>query len=92
MSRYLDDCPDGNIVVKSNVRFMDLPRKVRKSELVSVTDHYRFTMKEEPDHKRFTYKMDYKYVAWLIIFAESHINWNLLQDEDTQKILLRKKL
>jgi len=92
MSRYLDDCPDGDIVVKSNVRFMDLPRKVRKSELVNVTDHYRFTMKEEPDHKRFTYKMDYKYVAWLIIFAESHINWNLMQDQYTKKYYCTKNL
>jgi hypothetical protein len=33
---YLDDCPDGDTIVKSNVRFMDLPRKVRKSELINV--------------------------------------------------------
>ena len=92
MSRYLDDCPDDDILVKSNVRFMDLPRKVRKSELVSVTDHYRFTMKEEPDHKRFTYKMDYKYVAWLIIFGEKHINWNLMQDQYTKKYYCTKNL
>jgi hypothetical protein len=82
---YLDDCPDGDIIVKSNVRFMDLPREVRKARLINDTKYYRFTMKDEPDHKKFTFKMDYKYIAWLFIFAEKHIGWTLLQDEDTKK-------
>jgi len=82
---YLEDCPDGDILVKSNVRFMDLPREVRKARLINDTEHYRFAMKDEPDHKRFTFKMDYKYIAWLLIFAEKQISWTLLQDEDTKK-------
>ena len=89
---YLEDCPDGDILVKSNVRFMDLPREVRKSELKYNTNHWRLTMKDEPDHKRFTYKREYKYVAWLIIFGENHINWNLMQDEDTKKYYCVKNL
>ena len=92
MSRYLDDCLDDDILVKSNVRFMDLPREVRKSELKYNTNHWRLTMKDEPDHKKFTYKMDYKYIAWLIIFAESHISWNLMQDQYTKKYYCTKNL
>ena len=92
MSRYLDDCLDDDILVKSNVRFMDLPREVRKSELKYNTNHWRLTMKDEPDHKKFTYKMDYKYIAWLIIFAESHISWNLMQDQYTKKYYCAKNI
>ena len=87
---YVDDCPEEDIVVKSKVRFMDLPRDVRKSELMSVTNHWRLTMEDEPDHKKYTYKMDYKYICWLIIFAESHLSYDLMQNKYTKKYYCAK--
>ena len=82
---YEDDCPDGDRLVKRKVRFMDLPRDVRKSRLISDTDMWRYHMMDEPENNKFTYKQDYKWICYLLIVAESHISWSLMQDQYTKK-------
>lgn len=87
---YVDDCPEEDILVKSKVRFMDLPRDVRKSELMSVTNHWRLNMKDEPENNKFTYKQDYKWICYLVIFEESHLTYDLMQNKYTKEYYCAK--
>ena len=72
-------------LLKSKISFKELPREVRKGYLIYITNHYRETMANEPDHDKFTFLNDYKYVSWLKYYAEDY-KYDLCQDEHTNDI------
>ena len=71
-------------IIKSKISFKELPREVRKSYLIGGTNHYRETMKLEPDNHKFTFRNDYKYYSWLIYYGEDY-KYNLCQNIYTKK-------
>jgi len=72
-------------IIKSKIPFKELPREMRKDYLVRGTEHFRSKFENEYDHKKFTFKMDYKYYCWLIYYCEDYL-YNLVQDSFTKKL------
>ena len=72
-------------IIKSKIPFKELPREVRKGYLITITNHFRETMKNEPDHHKFTFLNDYKYISWLTYHGEDYF-YNLLQDGFTKRL------
>ena len=71
-------------IIKSEISFKELPKEIRKGYLITITNHFRETMKNEPDHHKFTFLNDYKYISWLKYYAEDY-KYNLCQDTYTKK-------
>lgn len=66
-------------IIMRNVDFIKLPKDIRKSELVSSTNHYRECFTKE-ENKKHTYKDDYKYICKMFYFMDKDLKWVLIKD------------
>ena len=71
-----------------NVDFIKLPKGIRKSKLVSSTNHYRDCFTEE-ENKKHTYKDDYKYICNIHYFIDKDYKWVLVKDDCSDLCLFR---
>lgn len=73
---------DDLVLVKSNVRYFDLPRDVRKDLQIYDTKYLMDTMEKEPDWKDITFIEAYKETIHVRLFCHdwTEVLWNLYRD------------